>query len=245
MYGEDDVADVLLLYSSTGVETAEIKPDMAVDSKVRWEHWEDAVRAVNGDVAMVSLWAARRVIVDGEGPSITEPTIPAWFRAVDLAPTSMISKYGALLSELVDARRTGRRALANFVEERGIQEIATARALLAAQSLVDAGAVDALEGSFMRLVVSEDSPVVVQVDFAESTAAPTVRTLAPEIHEEAPPGGVTLRYGSAQDLIDVSTGEKTFEELLVNGLVQIEGSDDRLERFGSALLSFAAIHGVA
>jgi hypothetical protein len=235
MYGDADVSDWLLVYTSDSVEIREAQADASADIHARWEHWEDAVRLLNGDVIALSLLLAGRISVDG-GPVLYEPP---WFRAVAFAPGSDCAAHGQVLGGLADASQQGGGAMEQFVAATGVERIAEAGILVIAQAMVESGVAGELEGTSLRTVVPGTPPVEVEVVFGLSAAATDVVQFNDTAAIAGSDDGVTVRYKSADVFVSTAAGERSFETLLVNGLVKVEGADRSLDRFGRALMQFA------
>jgi hypothetical protein len=241
LYGDDDVSEWLLGYGTDGaVEVREAEDADAPDLHVRWEHWEDAVRVLDDDVPALALLYGRRVTVEGIEPSTGEPP---WFDAVDFTGSDA-EAMGHMLGELTAARLAGRKEHAEVVARVGVERIAAGAGLMAAHTLVDNGSARELAGSYMRLVIAGDPPVVVQVDFDAATGHPSVRLPGPAGDDGDLDGGVTLRYSSPAAAVAGADGESTFDQLLVNGLVRMEGAQPRIEAFGGALIKLAELYGL-
>lgn len=236
LYGDADVSEWVLVYDEVGHDVVAGRGHGEVDIATRWEHWEDAVRLLNGDVSPLSLLFSLRIGL----PELPEQE-PEWFRAVRFAPMSTADEHDRLLAGLVEARLQGRRELAAYVEREGIERLSQARALVVARTLIEAGSGEELAGSYLRMVVPAEPQVVVQVEFAATAVATSVSSLASEPPASEEDRGVTLRYSTVDALVSAASGEAQFQQLVVNGQIRVEGPDERLEAFGRALWQFAQL----
>jgi len=234
MYGDEDVSEWTIRYGGDGFTLAEGVSD--TDVSTRWEHWEDGVRLLAGDVPALSLVYARRITTsEGQGPSNDEP---AWFRAVDFAPGTDAQRTGRVITRLLETYDRGGKGVDDFTKEDPFQRIIEARALIVALALVESGCAEDLRGSVMRVTCAEDPSFAVSVDFGEASAS------LGEDAGEVGSSGVDLVYASAEAMIAEATGARPFPDLLVNGLVKVVGDEDRRARFGRSLMSFGRLHGL-
>jgi hypothetical protein len=232
MFGDTDVSEWRIDYGSDEYSVTEASVD-EYDTEMRWEHWEDGVRLVNGDVQALALLFARRVTVEDEQSTMSEPM---WFRAVDFAPGSQAQSDVRVLTRLVEAHERDARSEASYVAEVGVERIVEARALIVARALVEAGCAEDLKGSFMQVTSAEDGwSVVVDIGM-------TGVQIADASH--LPSAGVDLQYATTEAMLAEATGARTFQNLLVNGLIKVEGDDDSKARFARTLMSFARLHGI-
>jgi hypothetical protein len=234
MYGDADVSDWVVTHTDgdATVEEGDGAGDLDIDS--RWEHWEDAVRLINGDLSALSLFYARRITI-GDKP--TTDNEPPWLRAVDFAPASQALAENRVLTQVVIADEQGQRD--KCVAELGMQAIVEARTLTTARALLEAGCAEELKGSYMGVTIADESSTV-----AVAVFEPTRVTLgSPDLPSSTMPG-VVLPYVNRNALLDGCTGRRTLQDLLVNGQVKIEGSDDDRARFARTLMNFARLHGI-
>ena len=235
MYGDAGVSEWVIDHRAEG-STVEPGEDAAdVDLQSRWEHWEDAVRIVNGDISGLSLFYARRITIGDEPTTDNEPP---WLRAVDFAPGSVALEENRVLTRLIDATEAGGRGADDYVASVGMQAIAEARTLNVARALLEAGCAEELKGSYMAVTISDETDVMAVALFGDDGVDLGDRAAADG------PNGVVLRYAGRQTLLEASTGARTFQDLLVNGLVKVEGADDARGRFARTLMNFARHHGI-
>lgn len=233
MYGDADVSEWVLRHGPDGVVVDEGESD-AVDVDTRWEHWEDAVRLVNGDVPALSLLYARRITIGDEPTTSNEP---AWLRAADFAPGSTALETGRVLTHLLDAYESSERNLAAYTDRVGLAAIAHARAIVVGWALLESGCGEDMKGMYWQVACGDDLAIAT-VMISESAAAPESTAL------RAGTAGIALRYATADAMVAEATGARTFQDLLVNGLVRVEGSDEDRGRFAKSLMSFARLHGI-
>lgn len=233
MYGDADVSEWVLRYGQSGVS---VQPGEAddVDADTRWEHWEDAVRALNGDVPTLSLYYARRITM-GEEPTTSDE--PVWLRAVDFAPGSDVLAMGRVLTQLLDAYESGGGAQSAYVDRVGLGAIAEARAAVVAWALLECGCGHELRGTYWQVACGEASPVA-NVLISDSDARPSPTPPADDA------SGIVLRYATVEAMLAEATGARTFQDLLINGLVRLEGGEEDRGRFARSLMSFARLHGI-
>jgi hypothetical protein len=237
MYGDLDVSDWLISYTPTGVEvSAAGAAGGGADAHIRWEHWEDAVRLLNGDASESALLFTRRVSLLGDGPTTARAT--QWMNAVDfLGDGSFDERPGVLMNELRHAAWAGPAALDSYIAEKGLPRLLRARAMNMALSVIDIGGGGELGGSFMRLEIATQPPVAVHLDFPADGSRPVVRDLAPEeFGKEDPALGVTLRFEGVSDFVDAVTFRAEMGEQMTTGKLRFFGSPDRLKAFGDAML---------
>ena len=236
MYGDEGVSEWVAIHDADGSRVEPWDGEAEVDLPSRWEHWEDAVRLLNGDLSGLSLYYARRVNI-GEEPTM-ENELP-WLRAVDFAPGSPALAENRVITGLVDATEAGgSRAADEYVERVGIQAITEARTFTVARALFESGCADQMKGSYMAVTIAEEPEVLAVSRFDDSG----VTTSTPSAIEG--PDGVLLHYASRQTILDAATGARSFQDLLVNGQVKIEGTDDARGKFAATLMHFARLHGL-
>ena len=236
MYGDDGVSEWVAIHDADGSRVEAWDGESEVDLPSRWEHWEDAVRLLNGDLSGLSLYYARRVNI-GEEPTM-ENELP-WLRAVDFAPGSAALAEHRIITGLVNATEDGgAKGADEYVAQVGMQAITEARTFTVARALLESGCADELKGSYMAVTIA-DEPDVVAVSRFEDRG---VTRDDPSAVDE--PDGVLLRYAGRQTILDAATGARSFQDLLVNGLVKIEGTDEARGRFAATLMHFARLHGI-
>jgi hypothetical protein len=236
MYGDQGVSEWVTTHDADGFRVEPWDGDAEVDLPSRWEHWEDAVRLLNGDLSALSLYYARRVNI-GEEPTM-ENELP-WLRAVDFAPGSAALAENRVITGLVDATEArGSRGADEYVERIGMQAITESRTFTVARALFESGCAEQLKGSYMAVTIADEPEVLAVSRFDEGG----VTTGVPSAVEG--PDGVLLRYAGRQTILDAATGARSFQDLLVNGLVKIEGTDEARGRFAATLMHFARLHGI-
>jgi hypothetical protein len=236
MYGDADVSEWVVEHNVDGYAVMPSADAGDVDLDTRWEHWEDAVRLVNGDLSPLSLYYARRITL-GDEPTLDGE--PEWLRAVDFAPGTAALDEHRVITGLVLAAERGAKEADAYVADVGMQRIAEARTVAVARALLEAGCADELKGSSMTVVLGDD-PAVAVARFRDRD----VELGDPDADAAAVGSGVTLRYVSRQNLIEAATGARTFQDLLVNGLVKVEGPEESRGRFARTLMNFARLHGI-
>jgi hypothetical protein len=236
MYGDDGVSEWVITHdASDGSQVEPWDGEAEVDLPTRWEHWEDAVRLLNGDLSGLSLYYARRVNI-GEEPTM-ENELP-WLRAVDFAPGSQALAEHRIITGLVDATEAGgSRGADEYVQRVGIQAITESRTFTVARALLESGCADQLKGSYMAVTISEEPEVLAVSRFEEGGVTTGDQSAIDK------PDGVLLHYASRQTILDAATGARSFQDLLVNGQVKIEGTDEARGRFAATLMHFARLHG--
>lgn len=236
MYGDQGVSEWVSTHDVDGAVVEPWDGEAAVDLPSRWEHWEDAVRLLNGDLSGLSLYYARRVNI-GEEPTM-ENELP-WLRAVDFAPGSEALAENRVITGLVDATEAdGSRGAEQYVQQVGMQAITEARTFTVARALLESGCAEQLKGSYMAVTIVDEPEVLAVARFGEEGV-----TTGEQAATEGP-DGVLLRYASRQTILDAATGARSFQDLLVNGLVKIEGTDEARGRFAATLMHFARLHGI-
>ena len=237
LYGDQGVSEWVVTSESGGSRVEAWDGEAAVDLPTRWEHWEDAVRLLNGDLSGLSLYYARRVNV-GDEPTM-ENELP-WLRAVDFAPGSAALEEHRVITGLVNATEAdGSKGADAYVAQVGMQAITDARTFTVARALLESGCAEELKGSYMAVTISDETDVLAVSRFEEGGV-----TAGDPSEIDDPNGGVLLRYAGRQTILDAATGARSFQDLLVNGLVKIEGSDDARGRFAATLMHFARLHGI-
>jgi hypothetical protein len=236
MYGDQGVSEWVSTHDADGARVEAWDGESAVDLPSRWEHWEDAARLLNGDLSGLSLYYARRVNV-GEEPTM-ENELP-WLRAVDFAPGSEALAEHRVITGLVEATEAGgSRGADEYVARVGMQAITEARTFTVARALWESGCAEQLKDSYMAVTIADETDVLAVSRFGDGG----VTIDGPSAIERD--DGVLLRYASRQTILDAATGARSFQDLLVNGLVKIEGTDDARGRFAATLMHFARLHGI-
>ena len=236
MYGDAGVSDWVISYTDDDATVEERDDAGSLDVETRWEHWEDAVRLINGDLSALSLFYARRITIGDEPTTDNEPP---WLRAVDFAPGSQALAENRALTRVIIANEQGQKARDECVAEVGLQTIAEARTRSTARALLESGCAEELKGSYMAVTIA-DEPSILTVAFFEPTRV--TAGSSDLVSSETP--GVLLPYVNRQALLDGCTGTRTFQDLLVNGLVKVEGAEEDRARFARTLMNFARLHGI-
>lgn len=234
MYGDTGVSDWVVHHTAEGFEIEPASESDVLDVDSRWEHWEDAVRALNGDLSALSLYYARRITIGDEPTTDNEPP---WLRAVDFAPGSQALAENRALTSVIIASEAGDKERDACIARIGLQAIVEARALSASRALLEGGCAEDLKGSYMAVTVDGEPDVLAVALIGDSTVE-----LGAGIPSDMP--GVTLPYAGREIFIAQCTGERTLQDLLVNGLVKVEGDDAARARFGGSLMNFARLHGI-
>lgn len=236
MYGDEGVSEWVATHDVDGSAVEAWDGETDVDLPTRWEHWEDAVRLLNGDLSGLSLYYARRVNI-GEEPTM-ENELP-WLRAVDFAPGSDALAEQRVITGLVDATEDGgSRGADDYVQRVGMEAITESRTFTVARALLESGCAEQLKGSYMAVTIEDEPEVLAVSRFEEVGVTKGDRSAIDK------PDGVLLRYASRQTILDAATGARSFQDLLVNGLVKIEGTDEARGRFAATLMHFARLHGI-
>lgn len=232
MYGDLDVSDWLLRYSDSGFDAVPAPTDAQPDAKIRWEHWEDAVRLVNGDAGEAGLFFTRRIETVGD-----DTAAKRWMGAVDFTGSGDLEERpGVLVMGLRAAAMAGEKELASYIEEKGLPRLLRARAMNMASSVAEIGAADLLAGSFMRLEISTQPRVGVETDFPNTGGRAETRILAPEeLGNEDFNRGVTLRFESVEDFVDAVTFRVEMPQQITSGRLRVFGSAERIRAFGEAM----------
>jgi hypothetical protein len=236
LYGDAGVSDWTISYTDAEAAVEPSADAGTTHIETRWEHWEDAVRLINGDLSALSLFYARRITIGDEATTDNEP---AWLRAVDFAPGSPALAENRVLTNLIIANEEGQKRREAYVGEVGVPAIAEARTLTTARALLESGCAEELKGSYMAVTIADEpsAPAVAVFEPTKVTAGSAELT-------SGPGAGVVLRYVNRQALLDGATGTRTFQDLLVNGLVKVEGGEDDRARFARTLMNFARLHGI-
>ena len=234
MYGDADVSEWVVTHTDndTTVEEGDGGGDLDIES--RWEHWEDAVRLINGDLSGLSLFYARRITIGDEPTTDNEPP---WLRAVDFAPGSEALAKNRVLTKVVIADEQGQRDAC--VAEIGMQAIVEARTLATSTALLEAGCAEELKGSYMGVTIADEPDTLAVAVFEQNRV--TLGSL--DLVSSSMPG-VVLPYVNRTAILDGCTGKRTLQDLLVNGQVKVEGPDDDRARFARTLMNFARLHGI-
>lgn len=239
MYGDLDVSDWLLRYAGTGFEVVPAPPDAVADAMIRWEHWEDAVRMLNGDAGEVALFFTRRIATVGDAAA--DGLARRWMGCVDFTGSGdPEGRPGVLMDRLRSAAAAGDKHLAAFIEDKGLPVLLRARAMNMASSVIDIGAGADLAGSYMRLVIDAQPPVGVETVFDAAGNAAETRLLAnQELGGEDPSQGVTLQFESVQAFVDAVTFRQEMPQQITSGQLRVMGAGDRVSAFGLAMMKLA------
>lgn len=236
MYGDQGVSEWVIDHRSDGSTVGPGDAATDIDIPSRWEHWEDAVRLINGDISGLSLYYARRINIGDEPTTDNEPP---WLRAVDFAPGAPALLENRVITGLVDAtEKGGSKAAEDYVQRVGIDAVTAARTMTVARALRESGCAEELKGSYMAVTIADETDVMAVARYEEDGVSAGDRSMVEE------PSGVVLRYASRQTILDAATGARTFQDLLVNGLVKVEGTEDARGRFARTLMNFARLHGI-
>lgn len=236
MYGDADVSDWVVSYTGEDATVEEGDNADGPDIETRWEHWEDAVRLLNGDLSALTLFYARRITMGDEPTTDSEPP---WLRAVDFAPGSQALSENRALTKVIIANEQSQKARDACVAEVGMQAIAEARTVSTAGALLESGCAEELKGSYMAVTIADEPDVL-----AVAVFEPTRVVLGPRDLPSGSTPGVVLPYVNRQALLDGCTGTRKFQDLLVNGLVKVEGAEEDRGRFARTLMNFARLHGI-
>lgn len=240
MYGDMDVSDWVLGYPGGGFEVEAAKPDSTPDTKIRWEHWEDAIRLLNGDAREMGLFFTRRIASVGEGSAGLDAT--RWTSAVDFTGTGEDDRPGVLVVGLRAAAHAGEKEAAAYIDKEGLDRLVWARAVNMAASVIDIGGADGLAGSFMRVEVATQPPVGAHTQFGAvgaPAAAETRILMAEELGTEDPALGVTLRFESVDAFVDAVTFRQEMPQQVTNGQLRVLGAPERMQAFGEAMYKLA------
>ncbi len=234
LYGDLDVSDWTISYNEGGVSVASSDPDGNPDVSLRWEHWEDLVRLMNGDASETALFFTRRVATEDN-----EQDVVAWTSAVDFVGSGEADQRpGALMNALRSASAAGPITLERFITEKGLPNLLAARSANMASSVEDIGAADGLHGSFMRLEIATDPPVAVETTFPTDGSRASTRILGShEVGNQDPDSGVTLLFASVAAFVDAVTFKEDMPQQLTSGDLRVEGSPQRLSAFSDAMMA--------
>lgn len=234
MYGDLDVSDFVIAYTDAGATTADastVDPS-TVDVHLRWEHWEDAVRLLNGDTGEVALFFARRIeALDDEAMA------RRWTAAVDFAGTGDLeSRPSVLADRLRSAAERGEAAVAAFIAEKGLPTLVAARAANMAGSVYDVGAGGPLAGTTIRVVVEARPTVAAETAFPADGGTPVTSVVPEATAGDDPSDAVVLRYASVDAFVDAVTFRQEMSQQVTNGQLRVLGPNDRVTAFGMAMM---------
>ncbi len=234
LYGDVDVSDVLIRYDDGEVSVVAATEDDDADVTLRWEHWEDVVRLINGDTSETALFFTRRVASED-----AENDVVAWSSAVDFVGRgNEDERPGALMNSLRSAAASGESTLTAFIREKGLARLLWARAANMASSVQDIGGADGLRGSYMRLEIAVQPVVAVEATFPPDGSPASTRIVNDdEIGKEDLEGGVTLRFESVDAFVDAVTFREDMPQQVTSGALRVLGSQQRMLAFSEAMMT--------
>jgi hypothetical protein len=234
LYGDLDVSDWSIRHEDGGASVVAAAEDDVADVTLRWEHWEDVVRLINGDTSETALFFTRRVASED-----AETDVVAWSSAVDFVGSGEADERpGVLMNALRAASAAGDSALDSFIRDKGLPRLLRARAANMASSVQDIGGADGLRGSYMRLEISVHPVVGVEATFPPDGSPASTRILdTDEIGKEDPEDGVTLRFESAAAFVDAVTFREDMPQQVTSGALRVLGSQQRMLAFSEAMMT--------